>query len=1118
MADWRSIPGNEYAFERLRDLLGKGDAIAFVGAGASAGLYPLWDGLLEALITKAEKAGKADAATAAAWRADARNDPDAAAHDIRRALGEGSYRNAMREIFKPRTGHDGRRFTVTHGHLLRLPFRGFITTNYDPCLIEARASIRPDCPTTGFATWMDGDAVEAWRGGEVFDEHPCPILFAHGIYERSNTVVLGTTEYREVYSDGAFHRLFKQAWGAEHLVFVGFGFTDPWVKMMANDVLPKTSERTREPRHVAVLGLPPDDVYTDYTRRRYADKFDADILFYPVVNTDDGGENHSALGAILGELTAHVAPPPPSEPAPEPPKPALDLARQCWNHETTNDPKFTGRKDALGKLDRWAHDPSVRSIAITGVGGLGKTSLIGHWLKDRDGTTTRDFVGLFYWSFYSGRDIGEFLAALIAFGVNVLGASEPDEGIRRTRAAGKIARDHPILIVLDGLEVLQELPSTANYGAITDGELREFLVGVCGNKEIRALLILTSRFPFPDLRQFVGFGHRGLDLDLLSPEEGADLLTTLDVDLDRSGRLEAARKLEGHPLALRIFALASKTSFTLDTLDENEELEAKLRRVLTFYEQHLPPERTALLGLVSFFRAPVATGTLVTLARELPKVSDALGRCDDHAVEWELGRMAMEHLLIRDIDGGSALWSCHPILRDHFRATLLGWDEKLATKSAGLIAGAPSDERPTNIVQLQPVLDAIDLLLTAGAYHSANDLYRNRLDNGQIFLDLTAPAVGMACTLGFVGDADRRNRCETELGKRRVSYFLNGVGINARNAGDLSAATVYLRAGNSIHRAMNEKRNLSISLQNLSDVLRDNGMLAVAHITAEEALHLARATEMTPDDETRDSLAHLANVADCLGRVGSALAAFAAADKIKRHHYPTSDGLNSISGLQWASLLYRVGDVERATNLIQDNSVMCEYYGRLDVSAVCYTFLGRISAEMGAHGDADRHLSAAENTFRGSGMLSELMNTLLTRADLERRRKEWDAGFVAVEEALALAGPRDFRLIQADGLVLRGRIRLDRDGGAAAERAYDDAEAASRIAQSCEYAWAERNAWALLAETRALTGDAKGADHAEKEAALLTARLSDITPPAPDPFAWVYKALNKAATVWPRPE
>jgi len=61
------LPGNEFVLRQLRDLVASGRAIAFVGAGASAGLYPLWTGLIHKLANEAVDRGLATEADRAFW-------------------------------------------------------------------------------------------------------------------------------------------------------------------------------------------------------------------------------------------------------------------------------------------------------------------------------------------------------------------------------------------------------------------------------------------------------------------------------------------------------------------------------------------------------------------------------------------------------------------------------------------------------------------------------------------------------------------------------------------------------------------------------------------------------------------------------------------------------------------------------------------------------------------------------------------------------------------------------------------------------------------------------------------------------------------------------------------
>ena len=54
--DVLAIPGNEYVLGRLEQLVTAEQALAFVGADASAALYPLWGGLIISSPTRRSSA------------------------------------------------------------------------------------------------------------------------------------------------------------------------------------------------------------------------------------------------------------------------------------------------------------------------------------------------------------------------------------------------------------------------------------------------------------------------------------------------------------------------------------------------------------------------------------------------------------------------------------------------------------------------------------------------------------------------------------------------------------------------------------------------------------------------------------------------------------------------------------------------------------------------------------------------------------------------------------------------------------------------------------------------------------------------------------------------------
>jgi hypothetical protein len=420
--DWRKIPGNEHAISCLSGVLKRREGIALVGAGASAGLYPLRGSLLHRLATEAVNRGRAGESDRAYWSRNVSAYPDQVVRGIKRKLGDAIYAEVLRDIFRPKTGPDANRFTPLQGLLLSLPFKGYITTNFDPGLLEARLKLRSDSLATGFGTWRDGDLVDRWHSGAIFEEQPCPVLFAHGIYERSDTVVLGAAEYRDAYKPGPYRRCFEGMWGKNQLIFVGHGFSDPWMRFIANDVLmANTGASPKAPRHIALIGLEKGENYSHEIRDLFSDQYGAEVILYNVKSQPGGAEDHSELHKILNFLAKanNVEFLPTVVTSTSASSAAKAPVAQCWTHETTADEYFTGRKETIGKLNRWAADAEVRVIAVTGLGGLGKTSLVSHWLQQNGGCLGRSYQGLFFWSFYADRDVTSLAKGLMNFVITI---------------------------------------------------------------------------------------------------------------------------------------------------------------------------------------------------------------------------------------------------------------------------------------------------------------------------------------------------------------------------------------------------------------------------------------------------------------------------------------------------------------------------------------------------------------------------------------------------------------------------------------------------------------------------------------------------------------------------
>jgi hypothetical protein len=110
---------NEAGLKALVSHLESGQAVAFLGAGTSAPLYPLWGGVIAELIDTASEQGLPEDA-AATCRALAGERPDSVVEVLRGHLGVAQYQTALRAVFRVRRDPEsGRTWTPTQELICR---------------------------------------------------------------------------------------------------------------------------------------------------------------------------------------------------------------------------------------------------------------------------------------------------------------------------------------------------------------------------------------------------------------------------------------------------------------------------------------------------------------------------------------------------------------------------------------------------------------------------------------------------------------------------------------------------------------------------------------------------------------------------------------------------------------------------------------------------------------------------------------------------------------------------------------------------------------------------------------------------------------------------------------
>ena len=530
-------------------------------------------------------------------------------------------------------------------------------------------------------------------------------------------------------------------------------------------------------------------------------EFGAHVVLYPAP-----GGDHSALAGLLAEFTDPRFPPAGSDapggaeasdtaeaPSAEPgmPDPASGIV-VAWVPAAEPAEHFSGRAEELARLDRWAADPQVALVGVTASGGAGKTTLVTHWVTESALARRPGLRGVFGWSFYADPSAEHWAGALLEWARRELGIVVTGTGRLAARVLA-LLRSVPLLLVLDGLELAQDGPAGEGFGQLLDGTLREVLTGICQLRPA-GLAVLTSRFPFADLEAFDGGSARMLDLPPLTPAEGSALLAAAGGEwLTDSQRRALTLAVDGHALAVSVLAglvaarppaasLADLAGLQQD-LAGAARTDMRVGQVLQVYAVRLTEPERYLLAAISLFTRPVDAQAVLAVASHAAFGSRLAG--------WTPGRVedAVRHRL-----GGLATWhadgtiSAHPLVRDVFRGPVMdAADTAASTASAGMPEG-----QVTSRTDALRMVEALELLLDAGEWQAANDMYLQRFGNGEIWQHLPAARLGQRASTAFVATPRRRVACASSLGPDRLGFHLNAVGLNAMDAGDLTAGHEYM--------------------------------------------------------------------------------------------------------------------------------------------------------------------------------------------------------------------------------------------------------------------------------------------------------------------------------------
>jgi len=338
-----------------------------------------------------------------------------------------------------------------------------------------------------------------------------------------------------------------------------------------------------------------------------------------------------------------------------------------------------GREEDISFLDRAWASKDVNVVTIVAWAGVGKSTLVSHWLRRMADKHYRSAELIFGWSFYRQGTSGgipsadEFLDSALSW----FGDPDPRLGTawEKGERLAKLIAHRRTLLVLDGLEPLQNPPGSQE-GRLREPSLQALL------RELAAfnmgLCVITTRLPVADIADYEGTSALRRELEQLSSDAGAELLRASGVKGQEADLRSASDEFHGHCLALSLLGSYLTDAYNGDIrfcsevtghLAGDVRQGVHARKVMESYQSWLGqgPELWVLC-IFCLFDRPADEKALEALLKPpaIRGLTESLTGLSRTELRTVLARLRRAKLLSGEDPHNPGCLDAHPLVREYF--------------------------------------------------------------------------------------------------------------------------------------------------------------------------------------------------------------------------------------------------------------------------------------------------------------------------------------------------------------------------------------------------------------------------------------------------------------------
>ncbi len=646
-----------------------------------------------------------------------------------------------------------------------------------------------------------------------------------------------------------------------------------------------------------------------------------------------------------------------------------------------------GRDAELARINAALTAPGATAVALRGMGGVGKSTLLAEALyRFNDAKTFPDgVIWLASNDLYGDEGASRLYdAAALALGRNdvtqIEGLSAKATALRHTLAGRRV------LIALDNVEA--DLPLDSVLSTLT----------ARGANNAGPEVLLSTRASWPDMPNLAE-----IDLDALPGEQGFALLKAL---VERSGRSGGAAgktiapedepavraivdAVGALPLALELVAprIIRRTeplpALAARLRDEGVQLKGRARSIeRTFevtYDQLDEDQQAAFSALAAFAGVDFGQDAALTAIAAL------LRRTPDPQILTDLVDLSL--LKCIDQAEGAPRYQLHPLLRQFARARL--HERGQAAEDAVMLAIARyykdyarqySRRWQTGAQRLETDYGNILGVFTWEHDHM-NDAGEIGREATQLLSEMSITLRNFFADRGHWTDGRRVLVWGVDASMRagepaRAMSILGALGFMTRMQGDLDLAEQYNQQGLELARARHDRHNEAARIASLGTIARTRGDFDLARARYEESLALRR--QIRDKGGTSASLRLLGALAAEQGRWDEARTYLREALEIK--DTPGASRARAFVELASVNIRDPKGDHTQARDLLETALSTAQQYHQRSDEAVALDWLGALELEEG-------NINFARLRWEAALTIYEQLGSSLTEPTRERLAK-----------------------------------------------------------------------------------------------------------------------------------